>query len=295
MAPADDERSEPASTPAALSAFGATSLLMAGIVLVSAVASFGAVRAWFPAKSEAAPAPSETVRPTTGGSGRVARGFELPRVIETPKAGGRLSIVTDPGGARVEVDGKPRGVSPVVIDGLSAAEHHITVVSDSGVAQRTIVVSNDVMTEVVFSLPRTTAPIAGWVTVASPFPIDVLEHDEVVGAAGAAKIMLAAGKHEVLLRNETLGFEARRTITVVPGQVTSVTVDPPKGVLNVNARPWADVLIDGDLVGQTPLSGLSLALGAHQVTFRHPQLGERTERITVTANGVNRVAIDLNK
>ena len=107
--------------------------------------------------------------------------------------------------------------------------------------------------------------------------------------------MLAAGKHEVLLRNESLGFEARRTITVVPGQVTSVAIDPPKALVNVNARPWADVLIDGVMVGQTPLSGLSLAIGPHQVTFRHPQFGERTERITVSAQGVNRVAVDLNK
>jgi hypothetical protein len=267
---------------------------MTAIVLVSAVASFGAVRAWFP-NAQAAPAAPATARPTTDAAPRVARDVNLPREIETPTAAGRLSIVTDPAGARVEVDGRPRGVSPVVIDGLTAAEHLITVVSDSGTAQRTIAVSKDVMTEVVFSLPRPTAPFAGWVAVASPFPVDILEHDEVVGTGGAAKIMLAAGKHEVLLRNESVGFEAARTITVVPGEVTSVKIDPPKGLLNVNARPWADVLIDGQMAGQTPLSNLSLAIGPHQVTFRHPQFGERTERIVVTAKGVNRIAVDFNK
>lgn len=267
---------------------------MAAIVLVSAVASFGAVRAWFP-KGQATPAMPATVRPTTDAADRVARGFVLPRDIETPTAAGRLSIVTDPAGARVQVDGRPRGVSPVVIDGLAAAEHLITVVSDSGVAQRTIAVSNNVMTEVVFSLAQSTAPLAGWVAVASPFPVEMLEHDDVVGASGAAKVMLAAGKHDVLLRNESAGFETARTITVVPGQVTSVQIDPPKGLLNVNARPWADVLIDGQMAGQTPLSSLSLAIGPHQITFRHPQFGERTERIVVTARGVNHAAIDFNK
>jgi hypothetical protein len=49
------------------------------------------------------------------------------------------------------------------------------------------------------------------------------------------------------------------------------------------------------MAGQTPLSSLSLAVGPHQVTFRHPQFGERTERIVVTARGVNRVAVDFNK
>jgi hypothetical protein len=293
MAPADDDR--PGRVPALLAtfAFGSTPLLMAAIVLVSAVGSFGAVRAWFP-KAQAAPAVPAPARPTTDAA-HLSQGVDVPRVIKTPTGGGRLSIVTDPAGAQVQVDGRPRGTSPVVIDGLAAAEHLITVVSDSGTAQRTIAVSNDVMTEVVFSLPRTTAPFAGWVAVASPFPVEILEHDEVVGASGATKIMLAAGKHEVRLRNESLGFEAPRTITVVPGQVTSVAIDPPKGLLNVNARPWADVLIDGVMAGQTPLSGLSLAIGPHRVTFRHPQFGERTERIDVTARGVNRVAVDLNK
>jgi len=291
MAPADDDR--PGLVPR-ISALGSTSLMMTAIVLVSAVASFGAVRAWFP-KAQAAPEKPATARPATTDAAHVARGFDLPREIETPTTGGRLSIVTDPAGARVEVDGRPRGVSPVVIDGLAAAEHLITVVSDSGSAQRTTAVSNNVMTEVVFSLPRPTAPVAGWVAVASPFPVEMLEHDEVVGTSGAAKIMLAAGTHEVLLRNESLGFQAARTITVAPGRVTPVAINPPKGLLNVNARPWADVLIDGEMAGQTPLSNVSLAVGPHQVTFRHPQLGERTERIVVTVQGVNRVAIDFNK
>jgi len=293
MPPADDRPAPVSPARPATSIFGSTSLI-AAIVVVSAVGSFGAVRAWFP-RVRAEPAVPATGNATTNAAARVARDVDLPRQIERPPAAGRLSIVTDPAGARVEVDGRPHGVSPVVIDGLAAAEHRITVASESGVAQRTIAVSNGVMTEVVFSLPRSTAPVAGWVAVASPFPVEVLEHDEVVGTSGAAKIMLAAGKHEVVLRNESVGFEAPRTITVVPGRVTSVEIDPPQGLLNVNARPWADVLIDGDMVGQTPLSSLPLAVGPHQVTFRHPQFGERTERIVVTAKGVNRVSVDLSK
>jgi hypothetical protein len=294
MAAADDlESPEPART--ATSALGSTSLLMAVIVLMSALGSFGAVRAWFP-KGRTAPAPASTVRPTAAAAGRMAHDIDLPHeVVDTRTPPGRLSIVTDPPGAQVAVDGQPRGVSPVVIDGLAAAEHRISVVSDAGVAERTIAVSNYVMTEVVFSLARPMAPLAGWVSIASPFLVEMVEHDEVVGTSDAAKIMLAAGTHQVLLRNETLGVQAPRTVTVVAGRVTALDVIAPKALVNVNARPWADVLIDGTMVGQTPLSSLSLAVGPHQVLFRHPQFGERTERIVVTAHGVNRVAVDLTK
>jgi hypothetical protein len=269
---------------------------MAAIVLMSAIGSFGAVRAWYP-KVRAAPAvpPSASVRPTNAAATSAQHDVDVRREIDAPATAGRLSIVTDPAGARVEVDGRSRGLSPVVIDGLTAAEHRITVVSDSGVAERTIAVSNDVMTEVVFSLAQPTAPVAGWVTIGSPFPVEILEHDEVVGTSGAAKIMLAAGTHQVLLRNDTLGFEATRAITVAAGRVTAVAIDAPKALVNLNARPWADVLIDGEMVGQTPLSGVSLAIGPHQAVFRHPQFGERTERIIVTARGLNRVAVDFNK
>jgi hypothetical protein len=40
------------------------------------------------------------------------------------------------------------------------------------VARRTIAVTDGVTTEVVFSLSRPSAPVAGWVVVASPFPVD---------------------------------------------------------------------------------------------------------------------------
>ena len=78
-------------------------------------------------------------------------------------------------------------------------------------------------------------------------------------------------------------------------QAASVAVIAPKGLLNVNARPWADVLIDGVAAGQTPLANVEVSAGPHEITFRHPELGERIERIVVKASGVNRVAVNLSK
>src|SRR5947209_15077623 len=123
MAPADDLQGREPAQPAT-SALGSTSLLMAVIVLMSAAGSFGAVRAWFP-KIRTAPAVAPTVLSATPVTARAAHDADVHRAVETSPTAGRLSIVTDPPGARVEVDGRPRGVSPVVIDGLAAAEHHI--------------------------------------------------------------------------------------------------------------------------------------------------------------------------
>jgi hypothetical protein len=64
---------------------------------------------------------------------------------------------------------------------------------------------------------------------------------------------------------------------------------------SANARPWADVFVDGTSVGQTPISNLAVPIGTHQVLFRHPQLGERRESVVVNVKGPNRVAADFSK
>jgi serine/threonine-protein kinase len=107
--------------------------------------------------------------------------------------------------------------------------------------------------------------------------------------------MIAAGRHDLVLRNDQLGFESARALSVAPGQIAAVDIVAPTARLNVNARPWADVSIDGEPVGQTPMANLELAVGTHEVVFRHPQLGSRTERIVVSARAVNRVAVDFNR
>jgi len=237
-----------------------------------------------------------TVRLSLGAGAQMAQYLDLkPNPPADVVSRGRLSIVTDPPGARVTVDGRSRGVSPLVIEDLPPASHNVTVTSETGSAQRTITVADGTTKEVVFSLPRSQAPLGGWVTVTSPFPVDVIEHDEVVGTSGTARTMLAAGSHDVVLRNDSVGYEAHHRIDVTAGRVATLEVVPPKASVNVNARPWADVLIDGVSVGQTPLANLMLPVGSHQITFRHPQLGERRESVLVSAKNVNRVAVDLSK
>src|SRR5262249_23340765 len=148
---------------------------------------------------------------------------------------------------------------------------------------------------VVFSMPKPSGPVAGWLTVSAPFDVQVMERDEVIGAGGSARIMLAAGRHEIVLVNQTLDFEDSRRVDISPGKTASLRIDPPKMSLSVNARPWADVSIDGVAVGQTPIANVGVTIGTHQVVFRHPQLGERRQAVVVTAKGPNRIAVDLTK
>ena len=94
--------------------------------------------------------------------------------------------------------------------------------------------------------------------------------------------MTPVGRHEVEIVNEALGYRVTRMITVNAGQVTSIGLDWPKGTLAVNAQPWADVWIDGERVGETPIGNVALPIGPHEILFRHPDLGEQRTTAMVT-------------
>jgi hypothetical protein len=237
----------------------------------------------------------ERIVPLTLASGaEVSHYFEM-KPAEPAVVVGRVSVVTDPPGARVSVDGKARGTSPITVTDLTPADHKVTVTSDTGSAERTITVAAGGTASVMFSLPKVSGPVGGWLAIAAPFDVEVVEHDDVIGSGGASRIMLAAGRHDITLLNRSLGYQEARKVDVTAGKTMAIKVDPPKVNISVNARPWADVSLDGASLGQTPISNLQVAIGTHEMVFRHPQLGERRQSVTVTAKGPNRIAADLTK
>jgi hypothetical protein len=208
---------------------------------------------------------------------------------------GSLSITTDPPGARVSVDGKARGNSPLTVADLAAEPHKITVTNDAGTVERTVAVAAGSTTSVMFALPKASGPMAGWLSIAAPFDVEVTENRDVIGTSGSSRIMLAAGRHDLVLANHTLGYQETRRIDVTAGQTESIRVDAPKASVSVNARPWAEILVDGSNVGQTPIANIQISVGTHEMVFRHPQFGERKQTIVVTAKGPNRITADLTK
>lgn len=236
----------------------------------------------------------ERVVPLTIAAGSDANHYFEMRAAE-PAVLGALSIATDPPGALVTVDGRPRGVSPVTVADLTTEEHKVTVTGEAGVVEKTVRVAAGTTASVMFSLSARTGPVGGWLSIAAPFDVEVLEHKDVIGTSGMTRIMLASGRHDVVLRNLSLGYSEVRTLNVAAGKTTSFRVDAPKARVSVNARPWAEVTLDGDNLGQTPIANLEVAIGSHEVVFQHPQFGERKQTVVVTVKGPNRIAADLTK
>jgi hypothetical protein len=133
----------------------------------------------------------------------------------------------------------------------------------------------------------------GWISLKSPFVIQVREGGYLIGTSEIDRIMLPPGNHDLEFVSEPFGLRAARRVNVRAGQAAPVSIDIPQVPLNVNALPWAEVLIDGVRIGDTPLADVMLVPGDHTVVFRHPQLGEKRQTVRVTLRESPRLSVDM--
>jgi hypothetical protein len=229
----------------------------------------------------------------------VTAGTTVSQYIELPKAAaafGQLQVKTEPAGAQVTVDGIPRGKSPVLIEALAAGEHAVALDADGANVKQTVAIEAGVTASLVVPLGAVdAAAVSGWVSVAAPVELQLYENRKLLGTSQSDRVMIAAGKHQIELVNETVGYRTTRSVQVTPGKVSPIRLDWPKGSIAINALPWAEVWIDGEKIGETPIGNLSLSVGPHEILFRHPELGEQRYASTVTLNAPTRVSVDLRK
>ena len=227
----------------------------------------------------------------------VTANAEVSQYLELPEAPltGQLAVQSDPPGAKVFVDGAERGVAPVTIPDLMPGDHKVELQSDGGSARHTVSVQAGGTASLVVPIGATAAggPVSGWVAVKAPFTMEIREQGRVIGTTDADRLMITAGRHELDLANESLGFRATRVVQVLPGKVAWISIDLPMGVVNLNAAPWAEVWIDGRRVGDTPIGNLSVSIGPHEVVFKNPQFGEKRHAISVTLGQPVRLSVDM--
>jgi hypothetical protein len=230
----------------------------------------------------------------------VAAGAQVSHHLELPKATaalGQLSVRTEPAGARISIDGTPLGKTPMTIVELAPGEHTVTLESDAGTVNQKVMIEAGMSASLM--VPLAGAPGAGmasgWISVTAPVVMDLYEGGRLLGSTGIDRIMLPAGRHEIEVVNEAIGFRETRTTNVQSGRVSTFGVTLPKGIVSINAVPWATVSIDGEPIGDTPIGNLPLTIGPHEVVFRNAQLGEQRRVITVTTRGPVRLSVDMAK
>lgn len=230
----------------------------------------------------------------------ITAGAEVSHHLEfanTPETGS-LRVESQPAGAKVLVDGTDRGIAPVTVTDLLPGDHEVVLQTPIASARHVVSVQAGGTASLVTPVASATTaagPVSGWLAVKSPFSLEIREDGKLIGTTEADRLMLAAGRHEIQLVSETMGYRVTRVINVTPGKVENLKVDLPNGVVNLNATPWAEVYVDGVRVGDTPIGNLSVPIGPHEIVFRHPQFGEKRHAISVTLNGPMRVSMDMKQ
>jgi hypothetical protein len=215
-----------------------------------------------------------------------------------------LRVDTGSSSMAVVVDGVERGMSPVSVQGLAAGIHDVVVRGAGATLRHKVVLSSRESTVLVFpsaAKPEASGPAApvsagaGWLAVTSAVQVQIREDGKVLGSTEADRVMLPTGEHKLEFVNEPLGYLVRRSVRIEPGKTTALQLERVNGVLSINAQPWAEVWVDGERVGETPIGNLSRPIGTHEVVLRHPQLGEHRALVTLTTRQPARLGVDLRK
>jgi len=223
-----------------------------------------------------------------------AQSSQYVELAETPQTG-QLRVQSQPAGARVQVDGVPAGNAPITVHDLLPGTHEVVLQSATGSVTQTVQVPAGGVASMTAPIGAEAngGPVSGWATVKSPVSVEVREGGKLLGTSDADRLMLATGRHELELANSVLGYRASRSVQVAEGKTIEIVVTLPNGIVNLNASPWAEVLIDGQRVGDTPIGNLEVPIGPHEVVFRNPQLGEKRHAISVTLAAPVRLSVDM--
>jgi type IV secretory pathway protease TraF len=213
--------------------------------------------------------------------------------LAAPLQTGSLSVLSDPPGSAVTVDGSSRGQTPLTIRDLTAGRHAVLVKSSDTTYQRFVEVEAGATASLVVGGAASATPSWGWISLNTPFPVQVQEAGRVVGTSEIERIMLPQGSHELDFVAAQFGFRQTAEVRISAGRGAPVSLTIPRVAMNINALPWAEVFIDGTRIGDTPLANVMETIGEHEIVFRHPQLGEKRQVARLTMRDSPRISVDM--
>jgi hypothetical protein len=96
----------------------------------------------------------------------------------------------------------------------------------------------------------------------------------------------------------TLAPTALPAVSHEPAEPTaappSTATTEPSARVQLAVKPWAEVALDGNALGTTPLSPITLAPGVHTFEFTHPDYRPFRRRVTLRAGEEIRLQVDFD-
>jgi hypothetical protein len=210
---------------------------------------------------------------------------EPPFIEVVEKRVGQLKIDSTPSGAEAILGGKSYGRTPLTIPNLDVGLHTLVLKSGTGSITRRVTIKPNrttLVTEAIFS---------GWLALFSPIPVSVKIDGRPVNLSEDGRLMTTPGRHVVEFTSEQFNYRTTETLDVRPGETTAHTLTLPSGTVRVRAPEGSEVRVDGQPASGNPSRGLSVAIGAHEISATHPELGERRVSIDVKHGGLTEVTL----
>ena len=207
---------------------------------------------------------------------------------------GLVSITSVPEGASVQVDGEPAGQTPLVDLPLEAGEHTLLIEAARylPLATELAVTGRNIPQQLALEL----APAWAEVTIDSlPQGAAILVDGEAAGTTPAV-VEIIGGERQLIL--QLAGYaDWQQALAVEPGQplqLETAQLQPAAGVLELASVPsGANVTLDGEFHGQTPLSLELSPDKAHRLAVFKPGYRRYTGTVQLPAAGKDSQTIKL--
>jgi hypothetical protein len=158
---------------------------------------------------------------------------------------------------------------------LTVGPHKLELKSSSGTITRRVTIKANqttMLTEAIYS---------GWMAIFSPIPVKVIVDGRPVSLTEDSRVMTSPGRHTVEFISDQFNYRTTETIDVRPGETTAHTLTLPMGTVRVSAPQGAEIRVDGQKPEGIPAEGISVSIGAHEITAIHPERGERRVSVDV--------------
>ena len=198
-------------------------------------------------------------------------------------------------GAEVYVDGELKGTTPGEIANLKPGPHVVEVRAPGYKPlekEVTVKAGETAFVKVELEVIPEAKPM-GTLVVKSTEPGVEVSIDGTSYGGAPLRREVAPGTYIVLVQKP--GFPPfRREVVVQKDQVIEVVADMKAvGRLMVLAPPGAQVLLDGQVVGQTPMAATEVPVGEHVLEIRHASYQDYRQTITVEGGKPVNLEVDM--
>jgi len=211
---------------------------------------------------------------------------------------GTLTIQTDTAGARVVVDGRERGVTPLAKPIRVTVGTRAITISKEGFApfETKVMVSSGESKIVSAKLASVANAGKLRVTEAKGRAFEVVLDGAVVGTT-PWEGTVAAGTHTVALRGASDEGSVAKPVQVVADKSTDLSLEATKlpGELRVDPTPSdAEIFVDGKKVGAGPFKG-DVSAGTHVITVTAPWHREHSTAVTFVPGRSEAMSVSLDR